>query len=189
MNIISRDGDAIVETAAAKANSRVTSNSEDTLWPGWINTAQRHVERLTGLVFQQSTCEQEFDAKTVDLKAPVRGIVSVVSYDDEQNATTLVEGDDYYFKKTNCFGAQISLVTEPEHYVVVQYVAGFGEYTAGTGVEAVNEGTIDPYPEAVTAVLLLTNHFYENRGTTTDFQKHDLPGGLERIINPLIKYT
>lgn len=189
MNIISREGEELIDVDAAKANSRVTTSVEDALWPAWISTAHHHIEDLTGLVLQKSVCEQVFDEKTVDLKAPVRGIVSVISYDDENAPTTLSEGVDYYFKKTSNFGLKISLETAPTNYVVIRYVAGFGTYSAGSGEVAINEGDLTAYPQVITALLLLTNHFYENRGTTTDFQKYDIPGGLERLIHPIKKYT
>lgn len=180
MNILSRTGDQIITLAEAKANSRVTYSAEDDLFQIWIDLASSKVEIETGLVFQQAICAQDvYGVEYVDLVAPVRGIVSVLDADGEEV--------DYTYYKTSGYGCRIELTTEREQ-VTIKYIAGFDEYTASTGETAINEGDIDPYPVAKSAVLFLTNHYYENRGVVTDFEKHELPIGFNNLVSLIKKY-
>lgn len=184
MNIITRSGDQIVTIAEAKTNSRVTTTSEDTNFQLWVDVAHEYVERYASTVIQQSTVEQVITCKTFELYAPVRGIVSVKSYDESQTETTLT---DYTLKKTHNYGVKITLTSTPSNYVVVRYVAGFGDFTATTET-AINEGTINAYTQFKSAILLLTNHFYENRGIVTDFNKYTLPVGVHSLLDQRVKY-
>jgi len=186
MNIISRTGDELVDKTLAKANSRDTLSAEDTLWDHWITTAHEVVEDESGLVLQLSTCEQVFHNDCIDLRAPVRGIVSVYTYDDDGTAT---ESTDYKVTKTSAFGLRVTLTTKPCNYAVIRYIAGFGEYTPSGSETAINSGTIAAHKTAIQAILLLTNHYYENRSIVSDFSKMTLPHGFDRLISRIEKHT
>ncbi|KAA3639444.1 MAG: hypothetical protein DWP95_10385 [Proteobacteria bacterium] len=179
MNVIERLGDQIVTLAEAKANSRVTSTAEDTLFQHWIDVAHDDVEGDAGLVLQRAKCTQvDRECEYIDLSAPVRGIVSVKdgSGDDV----------DYEIVETSKYGARLTFTKQSQ--VKVTYIAGFGEYIVTGAETAVNEGDIAPYPLAKAAVLVLTNHYYENRGVVTDFSTYPVPVGFDRIIQLITKY-
>lgn len=184
MNIITRSGSLIVSDSEIKANSRITTTTEDSLVTLWNSIAHEYCESYSGLILKQATVEQVFNTKELDLYAPVRGIVSVKCYDDDQTETTVT---DYDYRKTHNYGLALTLPSKPENYAVVRYVAGFGEFTATTET-AINEGTITAYNQLKSAILLLTNHFYENRGIVTDFQKYTLPIGVHAILDQVVNY-
>ena len=185
MNIISRDGSQIVSVSEAKANSRVTIDAEDSLFQSWVDIAHDTVEENTNLVLQQSTCEQVFDGKEINLHAPVRGIVSVKTYDSD-NVETITT--DYTWKKTSKYGLCLTLNTAPTNYAVIRFVAGFGEYTATGSEIAINEGTINAYNQAKSSILLITNHLYENRGIVSDFKKHALEFSVNLMMDNITKH-
>ena len=187
MNVLTRTGSKIVSLGEAKANSRVTSTAENPLFSLWLDIAHEKVEYATNLVLQLSTCEQVFKEKCVDLHAPVRGIVSVTTYDADNSATVLVLNTDYHYTKTSKFGLRVTLTTTPVNYAVIQYKAGFEDYTVGSDT-GINTADINAYSRAKYAILLLTNHFYENRGVVTDFEKYVLPHGLQDMLDSLLKY-
>lgn len=184
MNIISRDGDQIVTVAEAKANSRVTTTAEDANFAIWVDVAHEYVESNTNHVIQQSTVEDVFVGDEIELKTPVRGLVSVKTYDNYQVETTTT---DYTYKKLHSYGLKITLDTEPENYTVVRYVAGFGEFTATTET-AINEGTITAKAQLKQAILLLVNHYYENRGVVSDFNKYPVPMAVNDLLDQVVKY-
>ncbi len=184
MNILSRDGDQIVDLKQAKANSRVTKSAEDSNFELWLEMAHQYVENYTNCVLQQSTCQNEFYGTEINLNTPVRGIVSVKTFDDDGVETIVT---DYKLTKTHNYGVRITLDSCPENYGIIEYIAGFGEFTATTELP-VNEGTIEPYAQHKNAILLLTNHFWENRGIVTDFNKYELPIGIHNIMNQVKKY-
>lgn len=184
MNILSRSGDQIVTVDQAKANSRVTTTAEDSNFTIWVDVAHEYVEKYANHVIQQATVEQVFTGDEVELMAPVRGLVSVKTYDDDQVETTTT---DYKFEKLHSYGLKITLDTAAENYSVVRYIAGFGAFTA-TSETAINEGGITAPSQLKQAILLLTNHFYENRGLISDFNKYKLPMGIHALLNQVIKY-
>lgn len=184
MNIISRDGSQIVSDVEVKANSRITTDAEDSLIQIWLDVAHDYAEKYAGLVLQQSIVETVTDLQEVEITAPVRGLISVKLYDADQVETTTT---DYTYEKLNSYGLSIKLDAKPENYAVIRYVAGFGAFTATTET-AINEGTITAYPQLKQAILLLTNHFYENRGLISDFNKYVLPVGIERLLDQVVKY-
>ena len=81
MNILSRIGDQIVTLDEAKANSRVTTSAEDSLFQHWIDVAHEQVEKETGLVLQQSICSQVVSGCSTELSAPVRGLIGADDLD------------------------------------------------------------------------------------------------------------
>lgn len=185
MNIISRDGSQIVTVSDAKNNSRVTIDAEDALFQIWLDAAHDAVEYNTNLILQQSTCEQVFYEKEINLHAPVRGLVSVKIYDDDNVETTTT---DYEYTKTSKYGLKLTLDAKPDNYAIVRYVAGFGAYTASGSEVAINEGTINAYNQAKTAILLITNHLYENRGIVSDFKKHAIEFSADLLMDNITKY-
>lgn len=184
MDIISRDGDQLVTVAEAKANSRITSDVENDLWTKWIKEAHSVGEHETNLVFQLSTCRQTFEGSHIDLHPPVRGIISVVTYDDSGVETQI---DDYKVTRTSGFGLRVTLATKPCNGAAINYVAGFGPYVAQGFEVTINGDTIQPYPEAIDIILTLTNDSYQHRGSKTDFEKFRLPDGIDRVFNLITK--
>lgn len=185
MNVISRNGSQILTVDQVKANCRVTHSAEDPLFQDWLDIAHEYIEDNTNIVLNQSTCEQIFDTKEVNLHAPVRGIVSVTCYDSDNVGTVTT---DYTIKKTHKYGLTLTLDTIASNYSVIRFVSGFGAYSATGSEVAINEGTINVYSQAKIAIYLLVNHYYENRGVVTDFKKYVLPNGLERTLHDLTKH-
>lgn len=187
MNVLSRTGTQIVSIDEAKANSRVTSDIEDALFSIWLDVAHEKVEESTNLLLQLSTCEQTFEGDYIELNAPVRGIVSVTKYDNDNVATVATLNTDYRYTKSHKFGVRITLTSKASNYTVVKYVAGFGSYTVGSDV-GINTDDIQAYSIAKQSILLLTNHYYENRGVVSDFKKHVIPKNLQDHIDSIRKY-
>lgn len=184
MNIISRDGDLIVTRDEAKSNSRVTTTAEDSNFDLWIEIAHNYAETYANLIIQQATVEQVFDCQEIEINGPVRGIVSVKTYASDDTETTLT---DYTWKRLNSYGLSVKLSSKTVNYAVIRYIGGFGAFNASSET-AINEGTITAYPQLKQAILLLTNHFYENRGQISDFNKYELPIGVHALLDQVVKY-
>lgn len=184
MNVINRTGDLIVTRDEAKANSRVTIDAENDNFDMWIDVAHSYAEKYTNLVIQQGVVEQVFHCQEIELRAPVRGLISIKTYDSDGVETI---STDYKTTKLHSYGLRIKLASKPVNYAVVRYVAGFGEFIATTET-AINEGDINPYKQLKQGILLLTNHFYENRGLISDFSKYTLPMGIDAVLNQVKKY-
>ena len=185
MNIISRTGTQIVTLEEAKHNSRVTTTAEDSNFDLWLDIAHEHVEDFTNTVLEQSQCENITYSDEFNLNAPVRGLISVTTVDNDGVET---DTTDYTLTKTHDFGLKIKLDSCPENYAYVRYVAGFGDYSVSGAEVGINTGTIQAYSQLKSAILLLTNHFYENRGIVSDFSKYELPFSIKNLMYSKKKY-
>lgn len=182
MNIIRRLGVEIVTLDEAKANSRVTATSEDGLFQSWISLAHSYCETYTHQVLQLSEVISQSQRQKIQLNTPVREIISVVEVDEngERSAVT-----DYKTTATPAYGVQISIAKKCRNYFEVKYIAGFGEHLSAN---AINPEDIAVYPQFKSAILLLVNHFYENRGVVSDFSKYEIPIGVKSLLNQVKKY-
>lgn len=184
-DIISRDGDQLINIAEAKANSRVVSTDEDTLWQLWVDVAHEVVERDTGRILQRSLVEDTITGQSIRLSAPVRSIVSVLAYDEDGNET---EVTGYKLTRRAHRSIEVELPMCNSNYVVIKYVAGFGDYTVPVDELAINGGDLAADVMFKQVLSALTNHFYENRGIVSDFQKYALSHNFKYLTDQLTNH-
>lgn len=189
-------GGEAIALATAKAQQRITDDSEDALLAGMLRAAVRQVETVTGKKLRSRVCRQQADGFPASALAhtnpaaiaggirlycgPVSEILSVEYDDGDGVAQTLtdfrlVEGSDASpARLLPAYGSSWPVTACGAGAVRVSYVAGY-------------DPTELP-PELVQAALLLFGHFNANReavavaaGSAT---VAELPLGLEWLVGP-----
>lgn len=168
--------DPAVTVSEAKANMRVDHDADDALIGTLIRAATAHAERWTGMAFEPSTWDLVLDRfPSAEIAVPLSPLVSVtsVTYVDEDGAEQTVAGSDFVADTASRDGwivpadgfawpATLAAINS----VRVRFVAG--------------RGTPD---DARQAILLLVGHWYANREAATDAQRHEIPLGVNALLN------
>lgn len=158
----------LLTTAETKSHLRVDVTDDDTLIAAMIVAARVAAEAYTRrsfitTVWEYSLDESEIDSDWFELpSAPLQSIVSVTSYDDDNNGT--VFGASNYYADTNSEPGRISLVqgsTWPtdlrdRNSLVIRYKAGWGD-----AVDDIPDQWEEPIKRAT---LVTVANMYENRG-------------------------
>lgn len=168
-----------VTLAEAKAQLRVSHDSEDALLTGLIRAARAEVEAQTGMALIDQAWRLALDAwpfaGIVRLRRhPVREVLSVTVYGAEGEAQ-LVDPAGYQADlSSRPARLHFTQTVPPERRlngIEIDFAAGFGE--AGTDV-----------PDLLKrAILMLVGHWYEFRAVyRADQQPVSIPAGFDRLI-------
>ena len=169
-----------VTLAEAKANLRISHDSEDALISGLIRAAREDVERITGMALIDQTWRLTLDAwppsRTVRIRRhPVRQIIAVTAYGSEGEAWAVDPARYQLDAETR--PARLHLERPPERLraingIEIDFRAGFGE--AGPDV-----------PDLLKrAILMLVAHWYEFRAhVPPSAQPVSFPPGYEELID------
>lgn len=161
----------MIDLALAKAQCRVTHNSEDTLLEQYIASAQAWVERYTGLLTVEGTVVDTFTAFGDYLELSRGPIVSLtsVAYVDTAGGNQTVT--DARIRDGRIYAPDGGWPTIGDYTTVtVTYVAGFGPYEAPE--------------ELVQAQLLLIAHWYQNREAVAEGTFNEIPLAVEALAGP-----
>ncbi len=168
-----------VTLADAKTHLRITHASEDALIAGLVAAAREEVERQTGIALIDQDWRLALDdwpaANPVFLaRHPVAQILSVTVYDAD-GAASLVPATDYQLD-ANSRPARLLFSKQPQpgrcmNGIEIDFRAGFG--ASGADV-----------PDLLKrAILILTAHWYEFRGTHgAGDHPVSIPAGFGRLI-------
>ena len=156
-----------VSVALAKANGRIETDAEDELVELYIKAALAYAERYCGVAFEPQTWEVVLDSfPQAEIALPLGPVVSVQSVKlDTDEGEVEVDALNY----------------EVDRNGWVVPVSGYSWPTAMSAVNAVRvryvagEGSPD---DVKIAVLLLAEHYYENRAASGD-RIEAIPFGVE----------
>lgn len=158
-----------VSVALVKANGRIETDAEDELIEVYIRAALAYVERYCGYAFEPQTWEVVLDEfPDAEIEIPFGPIVSITSvkYDDADLGEVEIGADNF---EVDLSGGWIVPVTDYSwptalttiNAVRIRFVAGVGT------------------PDDVKiAILLLAEHYYENRAATGE-KVEAIPFGVE----------
>jgi uncharacterized phiE125 gp8 family phage protein len=161
----------MIDLALAKAQCRVTHNSEDTLLEQYIASAQAWVERYTGLLLVEDTVVDTFTAfgDYLELsRGPFVSLTSIAYVDsagDNQTVTGARVRDGKIYPPEG--GWPVAGEYTP---ITATYVAGFDQYEVPE--------------ELVQAQLLLIGHFYQNREGVAEGSFSEVPLAVEALAGP-----
>jgi uncharacterized phiE125 gp8 family phage protein len=162
-----------VTLAEVRANGRVTTTSEDGLLDGLIAAATEHVEEYTGRLYSTQTWEEVLDAfpdENIEITlGPVSSVTSI-KYLLSETLTTL-DSDEYTVDTVSatCRIAPVDAwpdADEVMNAVKVRFVAG-----SATSSKAVKQ-----------AIILLVEHWFENRGAAGDVAMKELPFAVTHLL-------
>lgn len=172
-----------VTLSEAKAHLRILHTSEDELVGRLISAARTHVEHVTGRALIRRTIAYHLAAfpaaRHIPLPFPPLTAVTGITYLDPVGAEQTLPAETYQVIE-DIMGGYVALLpgaawpstASREKAVTVTYVAGY----SGTG-----EGI----PEDLrNALLMLVEHFYFNRGATSDARVETVPFAVEALLSP-----
>lgn len=172
---------APVSLDEAKKQSNITIDAWDPVIQTHLDTAIEVCEDETQRLMQLSTVKTYFETNTVTLSRPVRAINAIKYIDEDGDEQTIT--DDYEVIKTYDNGANLTITLPASNETWVEYVAGYGTFTPTTSELKVINLTIPQAPRTmILATLMLSSHYFSERAATTDFQKHELPFGVKRLL-------
>lgn len=180
--LISRIGENPVSLDQVKQQSRITHNAEDSLLLDNLKSAIEFSENHTQKLIHLSNVISYFDDDCILLNRPVRAITAIKYSDSDGNEQSHTS---YKTKQSHDYGLTVELINMPENQRAwIEYVSGYGDYTVtGTELKVINT-QVREIPAVITrAISLLTGHYYINRESITDFQKHELTQGVFSHLN------
>lgn len=174
LRLISAPTTLPISVAEAKANGRIDNMEEDALIEGYIRAALAYAEKWCGLAFEAQTWEEVLDAfptKEIELTwGPVASVTSV-KYTDADGVEQTVDSADYVLDSVSrdAWVIPVSGFSWPTTMEVVNAVRV--RFVAGAGTPA----------DVRQAIMLLTEHFYENRAAAGEAM-HSIPLGVEALL-------
>jgi len=162
-----------ISVAEARANGRIDADTDDSLVEIHIRAATAHAERLCGCAFSPQVWElvlDSFPSKEISLiMGPVSEVVSIKAI-DLAGAEQTVDAADYVVDTASRVGWVVPVASWPAtmetiNAVVVRFITG----------------TIEP--DAKQAILLLTEHYYENRADGSEASVTSIPFGVRELLS------
>ena len=161
--------------ATAKLLAYIKNDSRDAEFQEFLNDAISYCERYTGKAFIDSTWDVWYDTRDFNTAFCNRGylyldtlnvnsIISVTTYDSDNNAT-IVSTDDYYLSNDRLVLKTLNpfYSLRPIDSISVEVEAGYGA----------NE---DAIPAGLrTTMAFLTLYFFNNKGVATDDSPYGAP--------------
>ena len=170
------DPTLLVTVEQARANSRIDSDVEDDLIEAQIRAATAYAERWCGTAFVPQTWEQVLDAfpanaAEIDLEiGPITSVTSI-KYDDPDGVEQTVDPANYRVDTVSRRGWV--MLSEgavwPETMATINAVRV--QFVVGAADEDVKQ-----------AVLLVVDHWYQNRGASGE-KVEELPFGVAALLN------
>lgn len=170
-----------LELAEAKQHLRVLHDAEDTLIGNLIKAARLHTEATTGRALITQTWDYWLSAfprsGVIELPRPPLVSVAFVKYRDSDGTEQTLDPLSYLAVVPGIIGtvetapgASWPATQTRRQAVNVRFVAGYGD----------NPGDV---PEDLrTAMLLLIDHLYYNRGATTAENLKATPMGVDSLL-------
>lgn len=150
----------------ARLHCRIDDNADNSYVSALITAARIMAEQYTRRVFITQSWVMYMDAwpceRFIEIpKAPLQGISSIVTYDDDDVSTTFASSN--YYRDTISTPGRVVLrsgaswpdVERVANGIVINFVAGYAASPAGI-------------PQDIRqAILMIVAHLYENRGDVT----------------------
>lgn len=167
-----------VSISEVKANTNIDFDDDDVLVHGLIEAATRAVGEMSGRVLMTETWSASFASgqrgKLCLPKSPVQSITSITYYDSDDVQQTANVNDFYLFRDDDVAylcpksGSEWpNANTDRWDAITVTFVAG---YTA--------------VPTSLKhAVLMMVDHYYENRGATSERKVSEVPLGVDHLVS------
>lgn len=153
-----------VTLAEAKANSRVDTDDEDSLFSAWIATARELIEKRLGRQFVTAEFTLSLDrfpcarGGLIELPAGPLQTIDEIRYVDGDGDEQTLDDALYEFDAVTQPGRLLPVDGESWPDTAAKLAAVEIDFTAGYGDAAAVPARIKQ------AILLLVNHWYENRG-------------------------
>lgn len=182
---------ALISTAEAKRQCRVSHSDEDTTFDGLILSVMATLDGPNGLCSRalvNQTWQDSFSAfphgrRPIPLGVETASSITHVKYYAPGEASLTTLAADQYWRVSTTLGVELQLAAEASwpatderpDAVQVTYVAGFGATAAEVPANIKH------------AALLLIAHLYENREATVVGQGVDareLPFGVKALLGP-----
>ncbi len=155
---------------------------------GKLIAAREYCEDFLGLSLSVRTLEialDEFPSSTsaagLAIDLPMGPVVAVLSVgwgdesDDEMAAPDFIVDRYRSPNRVVPVAASWPTVTKATNAVKIRYIAGYGDSSDSAG----------PLPKKIRlAILLAFEHFYRNRGATTEQALKTMPLGVESLLRP-----
>lgn len=173
-----------VTTAEAKTHMRITTSDDDTYIATLIIAARRHVEGYMNRALINQTWNYYLNCFPYDksyIEIPIGNLSSVTSvkYINSADASTTWTATNYIVDTYSTPGRIVlaynkdwpSFVEKPVNAVNIEFVSGYG--SAATAV-----------PETIKqALLLLVEHWFDNREMVSDLNLKEVPETVEALLN------
>jgi len=181
--VVAAPAEEPVTLGEVKAHLRILHASEDAIIARFARAARQHVETTCSIALLTQTRRVWLKAWPADgiipLHRPPLVSVTSVTYLDAEEAEQTLAADTYHVVK-NRFEPQIvrrkgavwPATAEHPQAIAVTYVCGFG---------AAPESVPD---DIRNAILMLTEHFYFNRGETGETTMVRNPVAVDALLGP-----
>lgn len=170
-----------VTLAEIKAHSVVDFGDDDALLDMYARAARQQVENDTGLCLIDQTwlqLHESFEGEIALYKSP-KAAVQSLKYIDTNGAEQTLATDQYTVGER--FGLARVCPSYGNSWPSIR--KGLGavsiEYTAGYGAD----GNAVPAP-IKQAIMVMTEHLYENRGIATPVALTEIPASYDALISP-----
>jgi len=190
LRIVEASTDLPVSLALAKEHCKVEHDDDDVSLAAYIRAAVQTVEKSTTRALAPTVYEwrlDEWPCGDIELPvAPVRSVLSV-SYIDEAGDEQTLSGDDWDWEYSE-FGATVMFDSSFSAPVLGRDKGGVRiGFDAGYDIPGAEDSPADPNlaqpPAAAAAVLILTQHLYENRSPVAVGEiVTTIPLSAERLI-------
>ena len=190
LRIVEASADLPVTLALAKQHCNVEHDDDDSLIAAYLRAAVQTVEKATTRALSPTVYEWRLDAwpcGDIELPvAPVRSVLSV-SYIDEAGDEQTLAAEDWDWEPPE-FGATIMFDSSFTAPVLGRDRGGVRiGFDAGYDIPGAADSPADPNlaqpAAAATAVMILTQHWYENRApVSVGDAVATIPFSAERLI-------
>lgn len=161
-----------------------------------LASAVAYVESHTNLILSDRSFELRSDcwpSSSIDINVvPVRD-VEALSYLDAAGNEQTVDDDDWFWFLTDG-GASVCLVQNFSRPALQAFRPGTVRIRLSAGYDDPNSSGSgdDPAlqlpPQARQAILMLTSHFFENRGAASEKVMTKIPLGVDRLLDQVKVY-
>lgn len=166
-----------VTVEEARANGKIEISEDDAFVEGLIRAALSRAERFTGRAFEPQTWEVTIDLfpdNEIELPfGPVTEVLSV-KYTDTLGAEQTMSPIDYVVDLSSADGWVVLVEGVPWPTAMETINAVRVRYKAGDGT--------DKYPDVKQAILLMVEHWYENRSHGSSDTVKPIPLNAEYML-------
>lgn len=167
-----------VNVEDAKDHLRVDGSDEDMLITALIPTAREYAEHYTGRALARQTVEQvlpAFPAEEIALDLGPAASVTFIKYTDSNGDEQTLGSDQYLL---NTYGSAKTI----ERAYGVTWPATRGPNAVRVRYET---GYEDAPAAAISAILLLVAHLFENRQDVSALKLASIPMGATELLNTI----
>lgn len=174
---VSRGSSYPVTLDEAKAQTRIDGTDSDTLLNTLIGIATGAVSEMVGWALTGDQWSYSLASASGDVrlpKGPVASIDSITYFDTDDAAQSATVSDFYLFKDTDM------AIVRPKQGA--EWPVTFAREDALTITFTTSAPAVLPL-EIKHAILLMVSHMYDERGTATEKQMHEVPYAVRDLVS------